>query len=74
MVSKLDSKTFKGGKFLGGKTGYTHEAGLCLASLATDGSKEYILITTGANGNAYTEPFNISDAINLYERFFNQKG
>lgn len=52
---------------LGGKTGFTEEAGLCLASLAKKGSKEYILITMGAPGNNYTEQFNISDAIAIYE-------
>ncbi|WP_130862040.1 D-alanyl-D-alanine carboxypeptidase family protein [Bacilliculturomica massiliensis] len=51
---------------LGGKTGYTGEAGLCLASLARKGSQEYILITTGAPGNNYTEQFNITDARLIY--------
>lgn len=51
---------------LGGKTGYTEEAGLCLASLAKKGSQEYILITMGAPGNTRTEQFNITDAQTIY--------
>ncbi len=72
MFSKLSTSIFKGGQFLGGKTGYTEEAGLCLASLASDGENEYILVTAGAPGGPQTEQTNISDAINLYERFFNE--
>ena len=39
------------GDYLGGKTGYTGQAGLCLASLAKINGKEYILITAGAEGD-----------------------
>lgn len=72
MFAKLNDVTFRGGQFLGGKTGYTEEAGLCLASLASDGESEYILVTAGAPGGPRTEQTNISDAINLYERFLNE--
>ena len=72
MVATLQEVTFRGGQFLGGKTGYTEEAGLCLASLASDGESEYILVTAGAPGGPRTEQTNISDAINLYERFLNE--
>lgn len=57
---------FNGGSILGGKTGYTSKAGLCLASLAIKDNKEYILVTAGANGNHSTEPFHILDAIYVY--------
>ncbi|MCC8137521.1 MAG: D-alanyl-D-alanine carboxypeptidase [Clostridiales bacterium] len=36
-----------GGEIIGAKTGYTAEAGLCLASLAQIGDREYILVTAG---------------------------
>lgn len=72
LFSKIDSPNFNGGKLLGGKTGYTEEAELCLASLATDGKKEYILVTTNAEGGPYTEQTNILDAFNLYERFLGE--
>lgn len=55
-----------GGEILGGKTGYTNEAGLCLASLAKVGKQEYILITAGAKGDQYSEQYNITDALAVY--------
>ncbi|MCD7744879.1 MAG: D-alanyl-D-alanine carboxypeptidase [Lachnospiraceae bacterium] len=36
-----------GGEILGAKTGYTEEAGLCLATMAEVGDREYILVTAG---------------------------
>lgn len=36
-----------GGEILGAKTGYTEEAGLCLATMAQVGEREYILVTAG---------------------------
>jgi len=51
---------------LGGKTGFTDEAGHCLASFAEmDDETEYILVTAGAHSevNDYT---NISDAKYIY--------
>ena len=55
-----------GGKILGGKTGYTEEAGLCLASLGQAGKKEYILVTAKAEGSHDTEPFHVLDAVKVY--------
>lgn len=67
MFSELDSEYFTGGVFLGGKTGYTSEAGNCLASLARVNGNEYILITTGAESSDYMGSLRILDAINIYE-------
>ena len=53
---------------LGGKTGYTDEAGLCLASLAHIHEQEYILVTAGASGSHQTEQYNILDAVEVYQR------
>lgn len=53
---------------LGGKTGYTDEAGLCLASLASIHGKEYILVTAGADGSHQTDQYNILDAVEVYQR------
>ena len=50
----------------GGKTGYTEEAGLCLASFAEVNGETYILITAGAQGSHETEQFHILDAYKLY--------
>ncbi len=57
---------FKGGSILGGKTGYTPEAGQCLASLAIKGGKYYILVTAGANGDNKTQKLHIDDAFTIY--------
>ena len=61
--------SFPGGIIIGGKTGYTGEAGLCLASLAKKKWQEYILITTGAKGTSRGEPHHINDAIKIYGDF-----
>ncbi|MCX8128473.1 MAG: D-alanyl-D-alanine carboxypeptidase [Clostridia bacterium] len=66
MFKKLSDPSITGGKILGGKTGYTDEAGLCLASLAKEGKQEYILITAGAKGNHKSEQYNITDALAVY--------
>lgn len=51
------------GAILGGKTGYTPEAGLCLASIIEKDGKRYIFVTTNADGQAWTPPFHIEDAL-----------
>ena len=56
-----------GGKILGGKTGYTSEAGLCLASFAEIYDREYILVTAGASGNTGS-PLHVEDAGTIYNR------
>ncbi|AGA56903.1 D-alanyl-D-alanine carboxypeptidase [Thermobacillus composti KWC4] len=68
MFEKLDSRNISGGEILGGKTGYTNEAGLCLASLAKVGGQEYILITAGAKGDHHSGQYNIRDAMVVYNR------
>lgn len=56
----------KEGKILGGKTGYTQKAGLCLASIAEVNGKVYLLVSTGADGNPLTEQYNVTDAVTMY--------
>ncbi|HPD00357.1 MAG TPA: serine hydrolase [Acetivibrio sp.] len=63
---KFKNQNIIDGEILGGKTGYTDKAGLCLASLAKVGKHEYILITAGAKGNQHSEQYNITDAIAVY--------
>ncbi|OWR32830.1 D-alanyl-D-alanine carboxypeptidase [Saccharibacillus sp. O23] len=62
---------FKGGRILGGKTGYTQAAGLCLASIAVKNGKEYLLVSAGAAGNPRTKPNHIRDALNVYGKLPN---
>ncbi|MDD2285876.1 MAG: hypothetical protein PHQ11_10825 [Paludibacter sp.] len=66
MFKELSSPSITGGEILGGKTGFTDDAGLCLASLAKVGKQEYLLITVGAKGNNHTEQYNITDALAVY--------
>lgn len=66
MFKNLKNQNITGGEILGGKTGYTDEAGLCLASLAKVDNQEYILISAGAKGDIYTEQYNINDAVTVY--------
>ncbi len=68
LSQSLKDHTLPGGEILGGKTGYTDEAGLCLASLARVDGKEYILVTAGAKGDHKTEQYDIDDARAVYKK------
>ncbi|MBG9453209.1 D-Ala-D-Ala carboxypeptidase [Lysinibacillus sphaericus] len=68
MFKNLDANEKMRGEIIGGKTGYTEQAGLCLASLATINGEEYILVTVGAEGDSRTEQFNITDALAVYRQ------
>ncbi|KMY32280.1 D-Ala-D-Ala carboxypeptidase [Lysinibacillus xylanilyticus] len=70
MFKNLNANENTRGEIIGGKTGYTVQAGLCLASLATINGEEYILVTVGANGDSRTEQFNITDALAVYRQLF----
>ena len=61
--------TFEGGEILGGRTGFTTPAGRCLASLATDGTDDFILITFGAPDLAADRTAHVMDALMIYEYF-----
>lgn len=66
MFEELNNQNIIDGEILGGKTGYTDEAGLCLASLAKVDKQEYILISAGAKGDHHSEQYNITDALAVY--------
>lgn len=68
LFSSLDSPIVSNGEILGGKTGYTQEAQLCLASLAAVNGTEYILVTAHAEGSQHTEPFHVQDAVNVFNQ------
>lgn len=68
MFRYMDSASVTGGEILGGKTGFTDEAGQCLASLASVNGQEYILVTAGADGDHTTAQYHILDAVNVYSR------
>lgn len=68
LLKELNGDEIRNGKILGGKTGYTSEAGLCLASIAEMKGKTYLLVTAGALGNHETEPYHIEDAVKTYRQ------
>ena len=67
MFKNLNDPSVTGGRILGGKTGYTGEAGHCLASFAEIGGREYILVTAGAPADTTGIP-HIQDAQTIYNR------
>lgn len=67
MFKNLSDASVTGGKIMGGKTGYTGEAGHCLASFAEIEGVEYILVTAGASSSSGTTP-HIADAVTVYNR------
>lgn len=69
LTKNLAEASRDGVTLLGGKTGYTSQAGLCLASFARIGDREYILVTAKAKGDHYTEPYHIKDALAVYSEF-----
>lgn len=66
LFGKMSVEAMDNFTFLGGKTGFTNKAGLCLATLVSMDNKEYILITAGAKGRTSASPFHILDAIKIY--------
>ena len=54
-------------RILYGKTGYTKAAGLCLASGGRLDSREYIVVTAKADGDASTPQYNFMDTNHIYE-------
>lgn len=54
--------------FVGGKTGTTYDAGLCLASIATYNGVSYMLVTAGAPYPSYG-PHHLVDAKTIYEYY-----
>lgn len=68
VAGNVSSMEVNGGNLLGGKTGYTEEAGLCLASLALIHEKYYILVTAKAEGTPGFEAAHLIDALTVYNR------
>lgn len=64
MYKGIGDQTVIGGEILGGKTGFTNQAGLCLASVAEIEGQEYIFVTMGA----WYDGQNYSDAKYVYNK------
>lgn len=68
MFALLGTEEIRGGGILGGKTGFTDQAGLCLASLARIDEREYILVTAKADGSHRTPAYHVLDALAVYRQ------
>lgn len=53
-------------KIIGGKTGYTRQAGLCLVTYAEYDGHRYLLVTGGGEGNTQTRRYHFLDAEYIY--------
>ncbi|MCL2215522.1 MAG: D-alanyl-D-alanine carboxypeptidase [Defluviitaleaceae bacterium] len=67
LFSRMYSPEFPGGAILGGRTGFTSQAGQNLASFALINGRTYILVTSGAFGNHFAQALHIDDAFSIYE-------
>lgn len=66
---KIDNYNLSMDYLIGGKTGTTYDAGLCLASIAEYNKVSYMLVTVRAQNN--DNPQNFLDAKKIYEYFMN---
>ena len=69
VYSKLGGKAPEQAVILGGKTGFTYDAGLCLATYGELDGKSYVSVVLGAPGNHRTEQKQVDDTIYLYDNF-----
>ena len=67
-ISTTDDRKVNNDTIVGGKTGYTNPAGLCLASMAEKDGTEYLLIT--AHAPVSNTPYHILDADHIYDYFY----
>ena len=70
MFQNIEEAAFNGGEILGGTTGFTPQAGLCLVAIATNGVHEFALITFVSPTDETTPPAHIRDAFAIFEYFF----
>ncbi len=66
LESTLFSKIEGESMIIGGKTGYTPEAGLCLATMAQIDNTFYVLLTANAPGNNSVTAYHIADAMRIF--------
>lgn len=67
MFQEMEQNGISSPYIQGGKTGYTSDAGLCLASVGQVNGKTYFLITANAKGSHETRPYHILDAVSVYQ-------
>ena len=62
-----------GARLLGGKTGFTNAAGLCLATVGVFEGREYIAVIFGGPGTNRTPQYNFLDAMTLFGALKNRQ-
>ncbi|MDR1245803.1 MAG: serine hydrolase [Clostridiales Family XIII bacterium] len=67
IFARIRTVEFDGGRILGGKTGWTGDAGQCLASFAEKDGNRYIFVSTGNGVEPNGVAYNFEDALNAYE-------
>jgi len=70
LFSRISDSELSNGRILGGRTGFTNQAGQNLASFAEVDGEIYILVTSGAqtNGNHLTQALHIEDAFTMFSK------
>ncbi|MBQ7821103.1 MAG: D-alanyl-D-alanine carboxypeptidase [Clostridia bacterium] len=69
VFTKIGDKEPEKAEILGGKTGYTYDAGLCLAAYGELDGKSYVSVVMGVEGNHRTEQYQVDDTIYLFDNF-----
>ncbi|MBQ4137480.1 MAG: D-alanyl-D-alanine carboxypeptidase [Clostridia bacterium] len=69
VFSKLGGKTPDKAVIYGGKTGFTYDAGLCLATYGELDGRSYVSVVLGAPGNHRTEQKQVDDTLYLFDNF-----
>lgn len=69
MFNRLVGNEVEGVTILGGKTGFTDNAGSCLASIASKNGKEYMLVTANASIECEVNYPHTADAITIYSNY-----
>ena len=68
IIEKSEPYNINVSNILGSKTGFTDEAGNCLASISKLNGVNYLLVTTNAN---IDKSYHIMDAVNIYDYYSN---
>lgn len=69
VFTKIGDSSPNDAVILGGKTGYTDDAGLCLAVYGEADGITYVSIVLGVEGNHRTEQKQVNDTIYLFNKF-----
>lgn len=70
-ANRMSVNKLNDGTLLGGKSGYTPQAGLCLATLVEVDGDEYIVVTLGADGTLYTPQYAMIDTYRIVNNYAN---